>query len=210
MTDVIAQHGVYAVFVLMAVDAVLPASSELVMLYAGVLAAGAISGQHATLFGAALSSGARSYVVLSLAGALGSLVGALAGWWIGAAGGRSFIERHGRWLHVSPPQFARAEAWFKRYGRRTLFLGRITPVVRSFISIPAGALGSPLGSYTVLTLLGSLVWCFAFAGIGWAVGASWASFHQSFSYAGYTAAGALLLLALAALAHRRRQRSAGA
>jgi membrane protein DedA with SNARE-associated domain len=87
-----------------------------------------------------------------------------------------------------------------------VFLGRITPVVRSFISIPAGVFASPLAPYTLLTLLGSMVWCFAFAGVGWAVADRWESFHRNFRYADYAAVALLLALAGAALLHRRRQR----
>jgi len=209
LTDVIAQHSVYAVFVLMALDAVLPVGGELIMLYAGVVAAGAISGQHATVLGVSLATGTESYIVLALAGSLGYLAGALAGWGIGARGGRPLIDRHGRWLHISPRTFQRAEAWFARYGRRAVFLSRITPVVRSFISIPAGVFASPLGPYTLLTLLGSMLWCFAFAGAGWAVGGRWESFHHSFRYADYAAVALLLALAGAALLHRRRRGGEG-
>jgi membrane protein DedA with SNARE-associated domain len=206
LTNAIAHHGVYAVFLLMAVDALFPVGGELIMLYAGVLAAGVVTGDHATLFGATLASGTESYVVLALAGALGYLGGALVGWSIGAAGGRGFIERHGRLLHVGPEAFERAEAWFGRHGLRAVFLGRLTPVVRSFISIPAGVLGSPIGPYTVLTLLGSLVWCFAFAGAGWALGGTWESFHHNFRYADYAVVAALLGIVVLAVLHRRRRR----
>jgi membrane protein DedA with SNARE-associated domain len=205
VTSAVAQHGAYAIFALMAIDALLPVGGELIMLYAGVLAAGAISGQHATLLGAQLALGAESYVALALAGSLGYLAGSLAGWAIGAAGGRPLVDRRGRWLHISPQTFYCAERWFQRHGRRAVFLGRITPVVRSFISIPAGVLGSPLGAYTLLTLLGSLLWCFAFAGAGWALGGSWESFHRDFRYADYAVVAALVLfVAAAAFLHRRR------
>jgi membrane protein DedA with SNARE-associated domain len=207
LTDWIAQNGVFAVFVLMAIDALLPVGGELIMLYAGVLAAGAVSGQHTALFGIGLASGIESYLVLALAGSLGYLLGALVGWGIGARGGRALVERHGRWLHISPQAFARAEDWFARFGGRAVFLSRITPVVRSFISIPAGVLGSPLGPYVVLTLLGSLLWCFSFAAVGWAVGGQWESFHHNFRYADYVAVGLVLALAFAALLHRRRARA---
>jgi membrane protein DedA with SNARE-associated domain len=206
MTGWIAHHSIYAVFALMALDALLPLSGEVTMLYAGALASGAVAGQHATLFGLTLASGTQSFVTLAVAGTLGYLLGALVGWAIGARGGRPLIERHGRWLHVSPATFRRAEAWFDRYGRRAVFLGRLTPVVRSFISIPAGALGSPLGSYTVLTLLGSLVWCFGFAAAGWAVGGSWTSIHHGFEYV--VVAGLMAVAGAVVLRRRRRVRAA--
>lgn len=210
VTDWIAQNGVYAVFALMALDALLPAGGELIMLYAGVLAAGAVSGHQASLFGLSLSSGLESYLVLALAGTFGYLLGALVGWAIGRFGGRTLIERYGRWLHLKPETFARAEHWFERYGPRAVFLGRITPVVRSFISIPAGVFRSPIHLYVPLTLLGSALWCFSFAAVGWALGGSWESFHESFGYADYAvAAVAVALVAFFVLRHlRARSRSA--
>ncbi|HTN22476.1 MAG TPA: DedA family protein [Solirubrobacteraceae bacterium] len=205
LTDWVAQQGVYAVFGLMALDALLPVGGELIMLYAGALAAGAVSGQQVAVLGVTLTPGLESYVVLALAGSLGYLAGALAGWGIGARGGRALVERHGRWLHISPELLHRAEAWFARHGARAVFLSRITPVVRSFISIPAGILGSRLAPYTVLTLLGSLLWCFGFAAAGWALGGRWETFHRDFRYADYVAVAAVLAVVAAALVHRRRR-----
>lgn len=206
LTGWIGHQGVYAVFALMAVDALLPVGGELIMLYAGVLAAGAIAGQQATLLGVDLSDGLESYIVLALAGSLGYLAGSLLGWGIGAVGGRPFIERHGRWLHISPQTLGRAEQWFERFGRRAVLLGRITPVVRSFISVPAGVLRFPLAPYTGLTLVGSLLWCFSFAGAGWALSGSWEGFHRNFRYADYAVVAALLVVVGIALLHRRRSR----
>src|SRR5262249_54815622 len=151
LTQWVADHGLAAVFVLMAIDAVLPAGGELVMLFAGALAAGAIAGHSGPPLAVAV-----------LVGALGYLVGSLIGWGVGRVGGRALIERHGRWLHLGHERFDRAERWFERYGRTFVFFGRLTPLVRSFVSIPAGVLESPLASYTALTALASLVWCSAF------------------------------------------------
>jgi membrane protein YqaA with SNARE-associated domain len=116
ITSFIGNHGVYAVFVLMAIDAVFPAASELVMLYAGALAAGTFAGQSVVLFGHDVPFGFWSFVVMALAGTLGYLVGALVGWAIGAFGGRPLLERRGRWLHLPPPTLERAEGWFDRWG----------------------------------------------------------------------------------------------
>jgi membrane protein DedA with SNARE-associated domain len=207
ITSWIAENGAYAVFGLMALDALLPVGGELVMLYAGALGAGAIAGQHATLFGAQLATGIESYLILAGAGALGYLAGSLVGWAIGARGGRALIERHGRLLHLSPQAFQRAERWFERFGDRAVFFGRLTPVVRSFISIPAGVFGSPLATYTALTLAGSLIWCLGFAGAGWALGDTWNSFHHDFRYADYAAVVVAAILIAAAIWHRRRARN---
>jgi membrane protein DedA with SNARE-associated domain len=87
-----------------------------------------------------------------------------------------------------------------------VFLGRLTPVVRSFISIPAGALETPVGAYTLLTLAGSAIWCFAFAGAGWALGSSYERLHHAFSYVDVVVvAAAALALSLAAARETRRR-----
>ena len=113
-------------------------------------------------------------------------------------GGRPFLERHGRWLHLNEAKLERAERWFERWEDWAVFLGRLTPVVRSFVSIPAGLFETPLRRYTVLTLLGSAIWCFALAGVGWALGSRWEDFHHAFRYVDYVivatiAAGAVYL-----------------
>ena len=103
-------------------------------------------------------------------GTIGYLLGSIVGWAIGLRGGRPLLERHGRWLHLYAAKLDRAERWFERWEDWAVFLGRLTPVVRSFVSIPAGRLRVPLRRYTVLTLIGSAIWCFALAGAGWALG----------------------------------------
>jgi len=147
VTTFIGDHGLYAVFGLMLVDSVLPAASELVMLYAGVVASGALAGQHVVLFGHRIDSHFWGYVAMSLAGVAGQTVGSIIGWAIGLYGGRPLVERHGRWLHLGPENLDRAEDWFDRWGDWAVFLGRMTPVVRSFVSIPAGLARMPLGRF---------------------------------------------------------------
>ena len=192
LTTLIGDHGLYAVFLLMLVDAVLPAASEAVMVYAGAVAAGAFAGQDVVLFGEKLDAGFPAYLAMALAGTLGYTVGSVGGWWVGARAGRPYLERHGRWLHLSPEKLDRAERWFDRWENWGVFLGRVTPVVRSFVSIPAGVFRAPLGRYTLLTLLGSALWAFAFAGVGWALGSRWEDFHHAFRYVDYAVAAAVL------------------
>jgi membrane protein DedA with SNARE-associated domain len=202
-TSQVANHGVYAVFVLMAIDAVFPALSELVMLYAGAVAAGVFPTAHGvTLFGSHVGFGAGAFVVLALAGTLGYLLGALVGWAIGLYGGRPLLERHGRWFHLSARTLDRAEAWFARWGNFGVLIGRLTPVVRSFVSIPAGIFEMRLAPYTLLTLVGSAVWAFAFAGAGYGLGSSYRGFDHSFHYVEYAVVAGVLLL-LAYLVYRR-------
>jgi membrane protein DedA with SNARE-associated domain len=204
VTAWLAHYGVIAVFFLMLVDAVFPAASELVMLYGGALASGALThrvdalGWHVTGFDA--------YLAVVLAGVLGYQVGAIGGWWIGKRGGRPFLERHGRWLHLTHERLERAERWFERWDDSAVFIGRLTPVARSFISIPAGVFEMPFRRYNVLTLAGNAIWCAVFAGVGWALGSSYERFNHGFKYVEY----AIVLLIVAAVAflflRRRRAR----
>jgi membrane protein DedA with SNARE-associated domain len=182
LTTFIGDHGLYAVFALMLLDSVLPAASELVMLYAGVLASGALPGQDIVLFGHQIDSHFWGYVAIATAGVAGQTVGSIIGWAIGLYGGRPLVERHGRWLHLGPENLDRAEHWFDRWGDWAVFLGRMTPVVRSFVSIPAGLARMPLGRFTLYSVLGTIPWCFGIAGAGWALGSSWESFHHDFRY----------------------------
>jgi membrane protein DedA with SNARE-associated domain len=207
ITSVIGDYGLYAVFWLMLLDAVFPAASEVVMVYAGAVAAGAFPDQSVTLFGHEFESGLPAYLAMATAGTVGYLIGSVLGWAIGDYGGRPWLERHGRWLHLSSERLDRAERWFDRWEEWAVFLGRITPVVRSFISVPAGVFRARFWPYTWLTLAGSAIWCFAFAGAGWAAGESWEDFHESFKLVDYAVA-ALVVAGIAFLGwklHRRRR-----
>ncbi len=203
VTDAIGNQGIYAVFLLMLLDAVFPAASELVMVYSGALAAGAFNHQ-VVLFGHEFEDGLGAYIAMALSGTIGYTIGSIIGWAIGLYGGRPYLERHGRWLHLPPERLEKAERWFDRFGDLAVFVGRITPIARSFISIPAGVFEAPLGRYTVLTLIGSALWCFAFAGIGWAVGTQWETFHENFHYVDYTFLAGILLFGAYLVLRRRR------
>jgi membrane protein DedA with SNARE-associated domain len=209
VTSAIGDYGLYAVFVLMLVDAVFPAASEVVMVYGGAVASGAFAGQDVVLFGQTIDAGLPAYVAIALAGTLGYTVGAIAGWAIGLYGGRPYLERHGRWLHVDAAKLDRAERWFERWEDWAVFLGRLTPVIRSFVSIPAGVMEVPFVRYTLLTLAGSAIWCFGLAGIGWAVGASWEDVHSAFRYVDYLVVAAVAVgVAWLGWSYLRRRRRA--
>ena len=201
----IATQGAYAVFVLMAIDAVFPAASEVVMLYAGAVAAGVFPGtHHVSLFGAKVGYGIGAFIVMALAGTLGYFAGAIIGWWIGLRGGRLLLESRGRWLHVTPERLDRAEAWFRRWGNFGVLVGRVTPVVRSFVSIPAGVFEMRLAPYALYTVVGSAVWAFAIAGVGYGLGSSYKSFDNGFKYVEYAIVAGVLALA-AYLVYRLRK-----
>src|SRR5437764_9471917 len=187
----------------MLVDAVFPAASELVMLYGGALASGALThrvdvlGWHVT--------GIDAYLAIVVAGVLGYQLGSIGGWLIGERGGRPFLERRGRWLHLTPERLERAERWFERWNDWAVLVGRITPVARSFISIPAGVFEMPFRRYNVLTLLGNTIWCAAIAGAGWGLGSSYERFNHGFRYVEYAVV--LLIVVAVGFAFLRLRRA---
>jgi membrane protein DedA with SNARE-associated domain len=207
VTGAIGDYGLYAVFLLMFVDALLPAASELVMVYAGAVAVGAFSGSAVTLFGREIETTGWAYVAIALAGTVGYTLGSVAGWAIGLYGGRPYLERHGRWLHVTPEKLDKADDWFERYGDATVFVTRMLPLVRSFVSIPAGIGEMPLGRYTVLTFLGTIPWCFGLAAVGLALGSQWERFHEAFRYADYAIIVLVVVGVGAVVYHRHRRRA---
>ena len=145
------------------------------MLYAGAAAAGALRVRTSSSPGERSTRGLPPMSQWPCAGRSGTRS---ARSWVGRSGlrGRLYVERHGRWLHLDIEKLDRAERWFERWEDLAVFLGRLTPVVRSFVSIPAGVMELPFVRYTLLTLAGSAIWCFFFAGAGYAVGENWRTF----------------------------------
>jgi membrane protein DedA with SNARE-associated domain len=201
LTSVIGDHGVYAVFLLMIVAAVLPAASELTMLYAGAVAAGAFPDAHVVLFGHEIDSPGAAYVVMSVAGLLGNLVGAAGGWTIGRYA-EVWLERHGRFLHVTRERLDRARRWFDRFGSVAVPAGFMTPGIRSFVAIPAGIGRVPFVRFLVLAAVGCAVFCFGLAAVGWAVGSNYDTVRKYLDYV-VLAAVVLGLLYLASRLSRR-------
>ncbi|HEY7016909.1 MAG TPA: DedA family protein [Gaiellaceae bacterium] len=203
ITSFVGDHGVYAVFLLLALGAVFPAASELVMLYAGALASGAFAGQDVVLFGHQIDSDGWAFVTMALVGTIGYLAGSVAGWCIGRYGGRPFVKDHGRFMHVDERRLARAEHWFERRERWAVLIGCMTPVVRSFVAIPAGIFRMPLGLFVLLTAIGSAIWSFVFTGIGYAVGSNYERFHHFFDIALVAGAALVALYLVARVASSR-------
>ena len=202
-TSAVADHGIYAVFGLLALGALLPIGSELVALVGGAVAAGVLAGSSGvSVFGAHFGSGVGAYIAVSLAATVGYLLGCVVGWLIGRWGGRELLERHGRWFHVTPERLDRADSWFQHWGRPGVLIGTIAPVVRSFVAIPAGLFEMPLAQFLGLALVGSAVWSFVFVGIGYGLGASYKSFEHDFRYVEYAIVVGIVV-ALAYLVYRR-------
>jgi membrane protein DedA with SNARE-associated domain len=203
VTSFIGDHGIVAVFALMTVAAVLPAASEVTMLYGGVLASGAVAG-HVALFGHRFGSGLHAYLAVVVAGVAGNLLGAVGGWALGAFGGHDLLEQHGRKLHVTPERIERAERWFERFGSVAVPLGLATPVIRSFIAIPAGIARLRLGRFFSLAVAGIGAFCLALGGIGWAVGSSWHTAKHDLRDVDYVVVAGIVLLAAYLIVRRRR------
>jgi membrane protein DedA with SNARE-associated domain len=198
MTSFVGDHGLAAVALLMFIAALLPAASELTMLYAGALASGALEG-HVGHF----QSGLSAYLAVVVVGVAANVAGAIAGWAIGRYGGHPLLEQHGRWLHATPERLDRAERWFARFGNVAVPLGFAAPLIRSFVAIPAGILEWPLRRFVPLAAAGCAVFCTIMAGIGWAVGSSWHSAGHDLRYLDYLVL-SLIVLAVVVFFVRRR------
>jgi membrane protein DedA with SNARE-associated domain len=176
-TEFIGSAGVSAVFVLMALEsACIPIPSEAIMLFAGF----------------AVSKGELTLVGVVAAGVLGNLVGSLIGYAIGYFGRVDLLERH-RLFHVSPERMRQIEVWFERNGSATVFFSRMLPLVRTFVSVPAGVARMPLGRFSLLTTLGSLPWVLALALLGKGVGQNWENWRHHLSYLDYVVAAAIVV-----------------
>jgi len=184
--DQVAAHGLSAIFVLMVLEsACIPIPSEVTMIYAGYLVS-----QDQLVFWQAV-----------LVGAVANLVGSWIAWGVGAYGVDYAILRveHNR-RHID-----QATRWFERYGNPVVFFARMLPVVRTFISLPAGVARMPFVRFSVLTFLGCLPWCFALVWIGDAAGSNWDTWHKRIGYLDYLVVVALVALAGWWLLRRRRR-----
>ena len=173
VVDQISQHGYLAIFVLMVLEsACIPIPSEVIMLFGGALAGGlTLAGVHVQL----------NTIGVGLAGTAGNLVGALLAYAVGRVGGRPLIERWGRYVLLRPHELDRAERFFDRRGKAAIFFGRMVPVVRTFISLPAGIAEVPVVPFAVLIGLGTLPWTFGLAIAGDSLASNWKSVSNAFT-----------------------------
>lgn len=170
IVEVISAGGYLGILALMAIEsACIPLPSEIIMPFAGYL----VSTGQFTLIGAAT------------VGALGCNLGSTIAYYVAATGGRKAFERWGSYVLVSHSELDHAERFFARYGSITVFIGRLLPVIRTFIAFPAGLARMPMLKFQIYTFLGSWPWCFGLAYIGYVLGQRWDSdptfrrlFHQ--------------------------------
>jgi len=194
----IASYGYAAVFVLMlAESACIPVPSEVIMLFGGALAAGAVPGAHPAPAG------------VIAAGAAGNVAGSYLAWAAGRHWGQAAVLRWGRRAGLREHDVDRAAGWFEKYGPAAVFFGRLVPVVRTFISLPAGFARMPAARFGAYTAAGCIPWTAGLAAAGYALGRNWRAVADGFHGPTYVIA-AVLVIALAAVIVRRRARRTGA
>jgi membrane protein DedA with SNARE-associated domain len=193
VTDEVARYGELAIFLLMVLEsACVPIPSEVTMLFGGALVSAPILAPDLRL----------SLLGVILAGVAGNLAGSWLAYGVGYLGGRRLVDRFGRYLLLRPSELDRAHGWFERHGPQAVLVGRLLPVVRTFISLPAGVARMGFVRFTVYTVLGCLPWCAALALLGYALGDRWdevESVIRPFAWA----IGALLVLGVGFWVWRR-------
>ncbi|MGZ4919976.1 MAG: DedA family protein [Halobacteriota archaeon] len=163
----IEQLGYAGVFVAMGLEsACIPLPSEVIMPFAGYVA----------------WEGTLTLLGVAVAGTLGCLAGSLVAYYVGAYGGRPLLDRYGRYILIRKSELDRAHTWFERHGEITVFVSRVLPIVRTFISLPAGIARMDIKKFSIYTLLGSFPWCLALAYVGFFLGPHWSDVEQLFRY----------------------------
>jgi membrane protein DedA with SNARE-associated domain len=196
----ITQYGYLAVFLLMlAESACIPVPSEVIMLLGGALASGAVAGAHPSLAG------------VIIAGVLGNVAGSYVAWAVGKYAGLAAARRWGRRIGIREREIDHANAWFERHGTMAVLFGRVIPVVRTFISLPAGFAQMPPVRFGLYTTLGCIPWTVALGVAGYELGGNWESVANAFHGPTYIIAGIVVVVvaALIVVAVRRRRRDHG-
>jgi membrane protein DedA with SNARE-associated domain len=193
-TNVVGDLGLPGVFLLMTLEsACIPIPSEATMLFAGFN----------------VHEGEYSLFAVTAVGVLANLLGSWIAYAVGYYGRLELVERHGNKLHIKQSHLALAERWFERWGAPAVFFSRMLPIVRTFISLPAGVARMPFWRFSVLTVLGCIPWVFALAFAGKQAADRWTDWRDSLHYVDYAVA-ALIVLGIVYLVVRRRSRPADA
>ncbi len=188
-TDVVGELGLIGIFVLMVLEsACIPVPSEATMLFAGFN----------------VHEGEYSLFAAVAAGSLANLVGSWLAYWLGYAGRVDILEKHGRKLHIKKSHLEWADRWFERHGDATVFFTRMLPIIRTFISLPAGVARMPFWRFSVLTLAGCIPWVLMLTYIGQQAGERWESWKDSLHYFDYAVAACIVLGVIYLLVRRRR------
>jgi membrane protein DedA with SNARE-associated domain len=165
--------GYVGVMIAMAIEsAMIPLPSELILPYAGFLVSDASQVEP-------LTQGPWTYWIVVVVATIGNTIGSVIGYFIGAWGGRPFLERYGRYLLIRPHEIELADRFFQRYGAATAFFSRLLPIVRTFISVPAGVARMPLGKFIVYSTAGAFIWSMLLVFAGQQLGARWVEIRHA-------------------------------
>jgi membrane protein DedA with SNARE-associated domain len=183
---VISTLGYGGIVLTMAIEsACIPLPSEIIMPFSGYL----------------VSAGRFNLWLVGIAGAIGCVVGSVAAYWVGIKGGRPFLEKYGKYVLISHHDLDNADRFFRKYGDWSIFISRLLPVIRTFISLPAGIAKMRFGRFVLLTFLGSLPWCLALAYVGKVMGENWEEIKIYFRKADI-AIGILIVIAVVLFLYR--------
>jgi membrane protein DedA with SNARE-associated domain len=187
-------YGYFALILLsLATSACIPIPSEITYVVAGALCTTAVTGHvQFTLWAVIVSC------------SLSAMVGSQIAYEVGRSAGRTVVERWGKWLLLGPHDLEKSERWFEKYGSATVLFGRLLPVVRSFISLPAGIAEMNRVRFATLTLIGSAAWVSLLAGLGYAAGSNWHRVSGDFKDAEWPTIIAVVILLVFAFVHRLR------
>ena len=192
-TGVVEDIGLLGIFVLMLLEsACIPIPSEATMLFAGF----------------AVSEGKYSLFAATMVGSLANLVGSWIAYWVGYAGRVDILEKHGKKLHIKKSHLEWADRWFEKHGDATVFFTRMLPIIRTFISLPAGVARMPFWRFSVLTFLGCVPWVLMLTYIGQKAGDNWEDWKDSLHYFDYAVAAAIVA-GVVWLVIRNRRRGRG-
>ena len=190
-TNVVGDLGIAGIFALMVPEsACIPIPSEATMLFAGFNVA----------------EGKYSLFAAVAAGVVANVVGSWIAYAIGYFGRIELLEQHGRKLHIKKEHIDWADRWFDRHGEATVFFSRMLPIVRTFISLPAGAARMPFWRFTTFTLLGCIPWVFMLAFVGKQAGDNWVKWKDSLHYVDYAVAAAIIVGVVYLIIRSRRRR----
>lgn len=138
-------------------------------------------------------------------GALGNVIGSTIAYWVGAWGGRPLVEKYGRWILITRKDLDRADYWFAKRGEVMAFVSRLLPVVRTFISFPAGVARMPFAKFIVYTFTGAFLWCIPLTALGYYLGPRWEEVRQKARFADYPIAAIILVLVGFYVWHKLRE-----